>query len=304
MFSYQKTYLHLMSRRDKFKAFCQAVVQGLRTPRGAGHGPLVRRHIYQQRVGLLNGMTDTSLATYPPLNTLKRVAEHLWIVDGPIIRFGMPWPKMSFPTRMTVVRLAGECLFIHSPTHLTPELKAEVEKIGRPCWIIGPNRLHYWWISEWRIAFPDAFVYLAPGIKENASNRIRFHGLPLSGASGYLWDTDLATLPVSSRYMTEVEFFHYPSRTLILTDLIQNFEPRKLDSFAMQTLTRLGGVQDPDGQMPRDMRLTFMKQRTDLKAAVEKMLHWNPERIILAHGRWYEKDGANELRRAFRWLLQ
>lgn len=249
-------------------------------------------------------MNDTSLGTYPPLNTLKRVAEHLWIVDGPIIRFGMPWPKMPFPTRMTVVRLDGERLFIHSPTHLTPELKIEVEKIGRPCWIIGPNRLHYWWISEWRTAFPDAFVYLAPGTKEHAGNHIRFHGLPLSGASGYLWDTDLATLPVSCAYMTEVEFFHHPSRTLILTDLIQNFEPWRLNSFAMQTLTRLGGVQDPDGQMPRDMRLTFVKQRADLKAAVEKMLRWNPERIILAHGRWYEKDGANELSRAFRWLLQ
>jgi hypothetical protein len=25
--------------------------------------------------------------------------------------------------------------------------------------------------------------------------------------------------------------------------------------------------------------------------------------VILAHGRWYERDGADELRRAFRWLL-
>jgi hypothetical protein len=31
---------------------------------------------------------------------------------------------------------------------------------------------------------------------------------------------------------------------------------------------------------------------------------WQPERIILAHGRWYEKDGTEELRRAFRWLLE
>ncbi|MGA7782200.1 MAG: DUF4336 domain-containing protein [Paraburkholderia sp.] len=235
---------------------------------------------------------------------MKRVAEHLWVVDGPIIRFGMPWPKMPFPTRMTVVRLAGERLFVHSPTRLTPELKSEIERIGRPCYIIGPNRFHYWSISDWRTAFPDAYVYLAAGVKEHAGNHIRFHGLPLCGAIGYLWDADLATLPVSCAHMTEVEFFHYPSRTLILTDLIQNFEPRKLNSFAMRTLTRLGGVQDPDGQMPRDMRLVFMKQRAELRAAIEKMLQWNPERIILAHGRWYEKDGAKELRRAFRWLLQ
>jgi hypothetical protein len=37
--------------------------------------------------------------TYPPINTLKPVVDDLWIVDGPVIRFGFPWPKMPFPTR-------------------------------------------------------------------------------------------------------------------------------------------------------------------------------------------------------------
>ncbi|MFM0418777.1 DUF4336 domain-containing protein [Paraburkholderia aromaticivorans] len=248
-------------------------------------------------------MTATSNATYPPLNTLKRIAEHLWIVDGPIIRFGMPWPKMPFPTRMTIVRLAGSRLFIHSPTRLISELKAEIESIGEPRWIVGPNRLHYWSIPEWRAAFPEAFVFLAPGIREQAKDHLSFHGLPLEGSHSYEWDTELATLPVTGSYLTEVEFFHHASRTLILTDLIENFESGKLDSFAMRALTRLGGVQDPDGKMPRDLRLTFVRRRKELKSAIEKMIQWNPERIILAHGRWYEKDGVSELRRAFRWLL-
>jgi hypothetical protein len=34
------------------------------------------------------------------------------------------------------------------------------------------------------------------------------------------------------------------------------------------------------------------------------MIAWNPERIILVHGRWYQRDGVQELRRAFRWVLQ
>lgn len=102
--------------------------------------------------------------------------------------------------------------------------------------------------------------------------------------------------------MTEIVFFHRPSRTLILTDFIENFEPRKLGWFS-RLLTKLGGAQDPNGSMPRDMRLTFLRRRHALKAAVETMIAWNPARIILAHGRWYEKGGAHELRRAFRWLL-
>ena len=35
-------------------------------------------------------MTRESSATYPPLNTLKPVADNVWIVDGPVIEFGMP----------------------------------------------------------------------------------------------------------------------------------------------------------------------------------------------------------------------
>jgi hypothetical protein len=54
--------------------------------------------------------------------------------------------------------------------------------------------------------------------------------------------------------------------------------------------------------MPRDMRLTFAKTKPQLRAAIETMLGWNPERVILAHGRWYDHNGAQELRRAFRWL--
>jgi len=40
-----------------------------------------------------------------------------------------------------------------------------------------------------------------------------------------------------------------------------------------------------------------------LRAAVETMLAWNPARIIMAHGRWHETNGAAELRQAFAWLL-
>lgn len=237
--------------------------------------------------------------TYPPLNTLKAVAEDIWIVDGPVIRFGFPWPKLPFPTRMTVVRLAGG-LFIHSPTPLTPKLRAAVEALGPVRWIIGPNRIHYWWIPEWRAAFPGADIHLAPRIREQAKGRISFPCQELVGASGYPWDGEMTTLAVPGGFMTEVEFFHRASRTLILTDLIENFEAGRIRSRLMRLLMAIGGVLAPNGQTPRDLRLTF--SRDTLREAVRTLIGWNPERIIIAHGRWYERDGTQELRRAFHWL--
>ncbi|MGN6117013.1 MAG: DUF4336 domain-containing protein, partial [Nitrobacter sp.] len=192
-------------------------------------------------------------------------------------------------------------LLVHSPTPLTPELKREVEGIGRPRWIIGPNRIHYWWIPEWHATFPEAEVFLAPRIREQAGSHIDFGCHALERDNGYPWDEEIATLPAEGSYMTEVVFFHRRSRTLVLTDLIENFEPRKIRSWLMRILTRFGGVQDPDGAMPRDMRVSY-RDKARLKAAIDIMIGWNPERIILAHGRWYDRNGADELRRAFRWL--
>lgn len=255
----------------------------------------------------MTGSRHPGHGTYPPLGTLKPVADDIWIVDGPLIGFGpklMGWAperlQMPFPTRMTVIRLR-DGLFVHSPIPLTPELKDQVERIGRPHWIIGPSRLHHWWIPEWKAAFPGAGLYLAPRILEHAAGRIEGPARPLDTAGGYPWDDGIRTLPISGRVVTEVEFFHLASRTLILTDLIENFEPRRLPGRVTRLLTWLGGVRDPDGSMPRDMRLTF--PRPVLKAAVETMIGWRPERVILAHGRWYDRAGTAELERAFRWLF-
>lgn len=248
--------------------------------------------------------TSDSAFTYPPINTLKPVAADIWIVDGPAVRFGVGWFKFPFPARMTIVRLAGGNLFIHSPTPLTAELRGEVVKLGMPRWIIGPNRLHHTWIAEWKAAFPAAEVHVSPRLAEQAGRLFDFDVRPIDRTSGLPWDAEIATLLVPGDYLTEVEFFHPPSRTLILTDLIENFEPSKLRSFMMRWMTRLGGVQDPDGQTPRDLRLTYATRKVQVRDAVERMIEWNPERVILAHGRWYDRDGTAELRRALRWALK
>jgi Domain of unknown function (DUF4336) len=243
-------------------------------------------------------------ATYPPLNTLKPVADNIWIVDGPLIRFGLTALKVTFPTRATIIRLAGGGLFVHSPTPLDAALKAEIDKTGTPRWIIGPNRLHHWWIPEWHAAYPEAEVYLAPRITEQAAGRLNLDSRALDRPSGYPWDDEIKTLPVVGTYMTEVVFFHVRSRTLVLTDLIENFESAKVASPFMRFLMWLGGVRDPDGSTPSDLRSSFRKQRLQVRAAVETMIGWDPERIILAHGRWYPSGGRAELQRAFRWILR
>jgi hypothetical protein len=117
-----------------------------------------------------------------------------------------------------------------------------------------------------------------------------------------VWVKDLDQLIFrGGRFMEEVVFFHRKTRTLILADLIENFEVEKVGRLH-GWLIRLAGAADPDGKAPIDLRLTFLGRKKEARSTFERMVAWKPERVIMAHGRPYEREGTAELRRAFRWL--
>jgi len=237
---------------------------------------------------------------YEPLDLPKPVAQDIWIVDGPAIRFyGMP-----FSTRATIVRLKDGGLWVHSPTRLSPALAEAVEVLGPVRHLVAPNWIHYAYVADWQARYPESEAWAAPGVVERAKKRgmdLRFdHRLEQDAPAAWAGQIDQMIVR-GSEVHREAVFFHRASATLILTDLIENFEPRKV-GFWMRLATWLGGIQAPHGGMPRDMRATF-RDRAALREDLRRMIDWAPERVILAHGRWIERDGVTALRRAFRGLI-
>ena len=240
---------------------------------------------------------------YAPLNVLTSIVpDALWIVDGPEIRFSWLGVSLPFPTRMSLIRLEGGGLWVHSPTAPEPALLDAVRGLGPVRWLIAPNTLHYWWVPDWKGSFPEAEVHAAPGLERSAKRRLPIDQA-LGEAAPAAWAGEIEQVLVRGDVLTECCFFHRATRTLLLTDLIENFEPRRIERWWYRQLVRLSGASDPDGKAPIDMRLSFRRHRPALREAVGRMVAWDPVRVILAHGRWYERDGASELRRAFRWVL-
>jgi hypothetical protein len=99
------------------------------------------------------------------------------------------------------------------------------------------------------------------------------------------------------------DLFHTPSRTLVLTDTIENFEEDRVTCARIRWLMRIGGVTDPIGSTPRDLRLTFLGRKEAAPDAAKEMLASRAERVLLAHGRCYLSGAEAELRRALHWLL-
>jgi hypothetical protein len=67
-------------------------------------------------------------------------------------------------------------------------------------------------------------------------------------------------------------------------------------------LTRLCHCHLTNGRMPLHMAASFRRHPQHLRDLVDTMIAWNPERAILAHGRWYPTNGTAELSRAFCWI--
>ena len=218
-------------------------------------------------------------ALYEPVNTLKPVADNVWIVDGPEIRMTYPWLPMfsvPFPTRMTIVRLAtAVCGCIRRHRCQRPWRRPSTRS-GKVAFLVAPNLLHFWWIADWKARYPQARAYAAPGAREHAQKRFTGFDADLTDEPPPEWQDEFAQIQVAGGFMTEVVFFHRPSRTLILTDLIENFEP---DRFSKRWL-RLP-ANGPAAATPTARRRSTCARpscATAIRCAAPCRLCWNGSR--------------------------
>jgi hypothetical protein len=85
-----------------------------------------------------------------------------------------------------------------------------------------------------------------------------------------------------------------------LDDLIQIHPVVKARPF-QNLLVKLEGVASPDGGVGLDIKLTFTR-RNLARESLKRILAWDFDRLIIAHGDCIEKDAKAFVERAFRWL--
>lgn len=245
-------------------------------------------------------MSNPGYRPYEPQLTPQLVADGIWTVDGPEIDYRFAGLTLPCPTRMTIIQLSSGALWLHSPTHYTEELGAQVAAMGRVAAIVAPNSFHYAHIAAWGRAFPAAQCHASPDIigKVTATTG---RPEPLTDTAPAIWAEDFDQILVKLGKFTETVFFHRRSRSLIVTDLVQNFEAERITRRFTRLVLQLGGATGPRGTTSIDIRLAAKGHHAALRVAASRMQAWAPERIILSHGRCYDKDIAAELTKAFSW---
>ena len=239
---------------------------------------------------------------YEPINTYKPLTADIGIVDGPfeyftVAGFRMPMP---FTTRMTVACLGNGDLFLHSPIAYDERLAVDLQRMGNVRHLISPNQWHYAHIGEWQRAFPEAVAWASRGVRRRARARhidVSFtRDLDPHPPAEWCDEIDQALVP--GGIFKEFIFFHKASRILILADTIMNLELDKVDQ-PWRAFTKFSGMYYPHGQIFFGMRLPLMLQKRKANAVFRKIQSWRPRSIVLSHGRCFDGNGEEVVRRLF-----
>jgi hypothetical protein len=121
---------------------------------------------------------------------------------------------------MTVLRL-DEGLCLHSPVAIDAATRAAIDGLGPVRAIIAPSNCHHFFVASAQRAFPGARTYGVPGLEAKRKD-LRFDAL-LGEDPPALWAGQMEQVAIGNRLMHEVDFLHRASRTLITTDLVENF---------------------------------------------------------------------------------
>lgn len=222
--------------------------------------------------------------------SVEAIAPGLWCVNS-------HFPSMGFKgsVRMTIVQGDDGGLLLYSPVPLTAENVAAIEAIGPVAAIVAPNTFHHKFLRAAIETFPAARVFVPEGLEKKIG--------AIPRAETMTRDTPPALPPGIEHFIfdrhaiRETMLFHRPSRTLVTSDLLYNYQ-QEHGRGEKTMFGLLGCYGSPKVVFYHRFALQDKAQVAELIAQAEA---WAPERIVMCHGRIVEQaDAADVFAKAWR----
>ena len=234
-----------------------------------------------------------------PYSLEEFVPGKIYIVEYPI-QFG----GLDLFSRMTLVRLDDGKLWVHSPCKPDAQLKSEIDRLGEVAYIIAPGTYHHLYISDFQSCYPDAETFLCPGLEKKRRD-LRFDWI-LGNRPDSRWNSEFNQVVIQgTRIISEVAFAHENSGTLILVDLLENIgddythEAGLLLKFWWKAVFHMWN----NPKAAPEYQIGWGDKQV-VRKALEKILAWDFDRIILAHGNLVESNAKAILIKAWEKVLQ
>lgn len=222
---------------------------------------------------------------------LREIDREIWVAEQPFNYLGL-----SVGTRMTVIRCTNGELVVISPIQVDDAIARQLNSLGTVCHIIAPNCFHYLFATQFKAVYPQATFWATLGLKDKnpelaidrvlskETNRILdgIESLPFEGVKV------LTLNGVNSLH--EWVFFHPKSRTLVITDIAFHFDETfpLISQFAARVLGSYKRLS------PSFLEKIATQEKEKVKESVQKVLEWDFDRVIMAHGTIVESKGKQQ----------
>lgn len=227
---------------------------------------------------------------------LKQIDNNLWIAEQPFKYFGL-----SVGTRMTLIKLDNGELVAISPIDIKYINTSQINELGKVSHIIAPNCYHYLFAAKFKEVYPEATFWAAPGLplkkpELHIDREISKDGIPFIKGIEYIFINNFATVSFKgSDTLNECVFFHPETRTLILTDLAFNFD----DTFPTITQLTARVIGSYQSLSPSLLESLATRDKGKVREAIARIMTWDFDRVIMAHGSIIESGGKQKLAAGF-----
>ena len=227
------------------------------------------------------------------------IKDQIWILEYPVQFAGI-----DLFGRMTIIKLDNGELIIHDPCKLDELTKSKLDKIGEVKYIIAPGTYHHLYVTDFQQHYPNAETFLCPGLEKKRPD-IQFDWM-LGNKPDHRWENEIDQVLVQgTTFITEVAFFHKPSKTLILVDVLENIgdDYQHPASLLLRFWWKVVYKMWNNPKAAPEYQMGWGKKEI-VKKGLEKILSWPSERIILAHGELVESNVSDVLRSAWGKVLK
>ena len=232
---------------------------------------------------------------------MLKIARQLWVAQQPFKYLGL-----EVGTRMTVIRLEDNSLVLISPIEINLELQQEIDTLGTVKYLVAPNLFHYLYLNSAQQLYPNAVIFAPPGLSVKQPNlnidRVFTRDtIEFAGELEYTLLTGFQVLiPSKIAVANEIAFYHPRTKTLIITDSAFNFDR------TFPTVTQLAAriIGSYGVLKPSWLEKIAVQDKLQLKEAIERVLQWDFQRVIMAHGQIVETNAKQQLADGYQWLRE
>ena len=210
---------------------------------------------------------------------------------------------MDLFARTTIIKLANGELIVHDPCKIDDAIKTEIDALGVVKYIIAPGSYHHLFVTDFQKKYPGAETYLCPGLERKRPD-IKFDWI-LGDRPDPRWEGSLDQVLIQgTRFIWEVAFFHRPSQTLILVDLLENIgdDYQHKAGLVLQFWWKYIFKMWNNPKAAPEYQMGW-GNKTRVKNGLNKILAWDAQRVILAHGENIDKNVRNILSTAWQRVL-